>query len=157
MFCKHCGKELSDEAFMCPNCGTPINPNFANKNEHKKEETAKPEIDTVIASGVNKTGLTVAAFILSMIAFVTGIIFGAFMYVMPAYSFLLYIISTITILPSLAGISLGAYSLCAGRNNLPGNAKAFATVAVVFSVVVLLFLFLTTCLLTFGVIGPRQY
>lgn len=24
MYCKYCGKELSDEAIMCPNCGTPI-------------------------------------------------------------------------------------------------------------------------------------
>ena len=23
MFCTHCGKELADTAFMCPNCGAP--------------------------------------------------------------------------------------------------------------------------------------
>ncbi len=23
MYCKHCGKELADEALMCPDCGTP--------------------------------------------------------------------------------------------------------------------------------------
>ena len=24
MYCKHCGKELSEDAFMCPACGAPV-------------------------------------------------------------------------------------------------------------------------------------
>ncbi len=26
MFCKFCGKEISDEALACPNCGQPMSP-----------------------------------------------------------------------------------------------------------------------------------
>ena len=38
MFCKNCGKELADNAFMCPNCGAPtqtgpvIPPNASDKD-----------------------------------------------------------------------------------------------------------------------------
>lgn len=34
MFCKNCGKELADTAFMCPNCGAPTqaNTNYSPQN-----------------------------------------------------------------------------------------------------------------------------
>ena len=139
MYCRHCGKELSDEAFMCPDCGTPTGVDFAKKKIQK--ETPETE-----AGGINMTALSVVAFILSMFAFVTGIIFGAFCYEYVGAALLLYVLGATTILPALVGLSIGAYVLCK-RNLLSTNAKNFAIVAVVFASIVLLVLFLTACLI----------
>ena len=140
MFCKHCGKELSEEAFMCPNCGTPTRTDLNKDNTQK--ELANSEVESAPA-GVNKVGLATLAFVLSMIAFVTGIIFGALGYVF----FSLVFIESLSILPALAGIAIGVYLLSTERNRLTGNAKAFTVVSIVLSAVVLLFLFLTICII----------
>ena len=140
MYCIHCGKELSDEAFMCPNCGTPMNTDF-NKTKAQKEEPATS------TEGVNTTALSGVAFTLSMIAIVTGIIYGALLYVYISI-LMMFIISAISVLPALAGLAMGAYLLASGRDKLPSNAKAFAITSVVLSSVVLFFLFITACLTT---------
>lgn len=140
MYCRYCGKEISDEAFMCPNCGTPT----GTAPSKKKVQNAAPETS---AGGVNATALSVVAFILSMIAFVTGIIFGAFFYVYTGGVLLLYVLGTITILPALAGLSIGTYLLCSGRNQNTYGTKVLATISVIYSALVLTFLLITACLI----------
>ena len=140
MYCKHCGKELSDEAFMCPNCGAPTDAN----SPKKIAQTEEPE---TVAGGVNKTALSVVAFILAMIAFVTGIVFGAFFFEFAWSVLLLYILSASTILPALVSLSIGAYLLCTEKDKLEGKAKAYAIVSVVLCAVVLVFLFLSGSIL----------
>ena len=145
MYCRYCGKELSDKAFMCPHCGAPTNSDVAQKDEEKE---VKPETqNTAQTSDTNKTALAIVAFVLSTFALVTGIIFGAFFYVYVGSVVLLYIIGATTILPALAGLAIGSYLLSAGRNHLTFGGKLFATLAVIYSVIVLLFLFLTACLI----------
>lgn len=133
MFCSHCGKELSDDAFMCPNCGSPIR-----KTAQKK---------SIPQEGGKETGLAIAGFIPAMIAFVTGIIFGAFFYVYPGSALLLYTVGASTILPALAAISMNAYTLVRIRGKENALAKNLSITAIVLAGVALLFLFLTGCIL----------
>lgn len=133
MYCSHCGKEISAQAIMCPFCGEPT------KNAPIK--TAEPEVTTSV-QGDKVTGLSIIGLILAMFAFVTGIIFGAFFYCFSSSVVLIYIIGATTILPGLAGLSLGAYvHNVSGKTN--GTAKLCAVTAIVLSVIVLLFLFIT--------------
>lgn len=137
IFCRTCGKELSDEAFMCPNCGAPVN--GAHDAKTKPVEPAKTE--------TKASGLSVVAFLLATIAFVTGIIFGAFFFVFANSALLVYIIGAATILPALTGLSIGVYLLCSARNGLTSSAKAFSIIAIVFSAIALLFLFIGGCVI----------
>ena len=138
MYCRHCGKELSDEAFMCPNCGTPTGTEPPKKKVQNEESESS-------AGGVNTTALSVVTFIISMFAFVTGVIYGALFYVYtPLVT--LFIISVTSILPALAGLVIGAYLLVSGRDKLSDKAKTYAIVSIVLSSVVLFFLFITSCL-----------
>ncbi len=138
MFCRHCGKELADDAFMCPSCGSPTG--VAPIKQEPVKETEKSE------NSPHHTGLSAVAFILSLIALVTGVIFGAFFFVYENSALLLYILGASTILPALAGISIGAYLLCV-RSKLSSGAKAFAIVSIVLSAVVILFLFIGGCVI----------
>lgn len=58
MFCSNCGKELSDVAPICPNCGTPTNLNHTKKNKQIKEVDANEPQNRIFA---------VIGFVLSMI------------------------------------------------------------------------------------------
>ncbi len=138
MYCKHCGKELSDEAFMCPACGAPTG----------KPATQKSAAAPVKSAGVNLTGLSAVALFFAIVGFVTGIIFGAFFFVYPLSQLLLYILGTATILPSLAAVALGIYTLVDGKGGDNKSAKTMSIVAVVFAGVALLFLFLAGCIVT---------
>lgn len=138
MFCKHCGKELSNEAFMCPNCGAPTDVAAPVNKEPEKEEHRN--------GGTGLTGLSTVSLILACIAFVTGVVFGAFFFEYSNSAILLYVLSATTILPALAALSIGAYTLCAAKN---GNklAKSLSITAIVLSGAAVLFLFLAGCLL----------
>lgn len=139
MYCYNCGKEIANEALMCPNCGAPTK----NTNEVKQGETAP-----VVGSGVNTKALSVVGLILSVIAFVTGIIFEAlFLTYHNAYGhsvILLYVLSASSILPALTGLSIGTYILVSKEKNQ--TARACAICSVVFASIVLFFLFLGCCL-----------
>lgn len=140
MYCYHCGKELANEAPMCPNCGAPTR----NFSMTKQEETAP-----IVSSGVNVKALAAVGLILSAIAFVTGIIFGAFFFTYSYSMVLLYILSGSTILPGLAGLSIGVYvSLLKENNN--NTSKACAICTIVFASIVILFLFVGGCVIAAG-------
>ena len=156
MRCKNCGREIPNESSWCLYCGKPAPADFNRENiQTTPSETAdlnkeKIQVKPSQAGACAKhAGLAVVAVILSSIAFLAGFVMGGLCY---EYFTLLFIIDSITILPALAGLSLGAYALAAGRNNLTSSAKAFAIISVVFSALVLFFLFLTTCLIATGAV-----
>lgn len=61
MFCKHCGKELSDVAPICPNCGTPTGLNNPKTDVHIKK----------IDNNESQTQIyAIIGFTLSMIGFI---------------------------------------------------------------------------------------
>lgn len=131
MYCKHCGKELADEAIMCPDCGMPT----GIKPAHKP---APP------ADGHTAPLGTIALF-LALFSFVTGIVYGAFFYTYVASAILLYIIGTASILPGLVSICLGIAVLhrCETERD-----RSFAIASIVLAGVALLFLFIAGCVLS---------
>ncbi len=147
MFCKRCGKELSDEAFMCPECGEPtgVMPKFA-CNHVQEEQKKNAENDNHIPNaGFSQKGVTIVAFILTCIAFVTGIIFGAFFFVYQMSLYLLFILGATTILPALVGLAVGVYNLVGTKPEK--LVQALSITSIVLSSVVLLFLFIGGCVI----------
>ena len=138
MYCRHCGKEIADEAFMCPNCGAPTGTQKTITEQPTKEETTK--------HGVNIKGLSVAAFVLALFAFVTGVVFGVLFYTENQSPILLLVINASTILPALAGLTVSVYTLMVG-NDSDATSKSFSITSIVLSGVVLLFLFISACIL----------
>ena len=47
MFCKHCGKELADSAFMCPECGTPTSNMYPTTNQKSASKNGETIVDAV--------------------------------------------------------------------------------------------------------------
>lgn len=129
MYCKNCGKELSEEAIMCPNCGTPMG----------KISNARK-----VAHDASFVPFGVIALFLGCFSFVTGIIFGAFLYVYSAAVILLYFLGASTILPALTAICLG---IVAVMRKTESRDFALGIVAIALAGFVLLFLFLTACIL----------
>ncbi len=137
MYCRNCGKQLSDGAIMCPECGEPTKPlGTAPCVKENVTETPKGNSKLVDLLGI-------IGFFLSMFAFVTGIIFGAFMYVYPAAAPLLLVIGFTSILPALVGISICIPAV----KDEKANIKALAITGIVLSAIVLLFLFITACVI----------
>ena len=135
MYCKHCGKQLSDEAFMCPECGAPTGVKPPVPIEPPKDERTTPT--------AHNTPLGIIGFVLSTFAFVTGIIFGAFLFVFSGAVLLLYVLSATTILPGLVGICLGISAL----KNETGIAKILALTGIILAAFALLFMFIGGCVL----------
>ena len=47
MFCRNCGKELCDEAFVCPQCGVLVNENTGKQKEKSVVESNKDKIGLI--------------------------------------------------------------------------------------------------------------
>ena len=133
MYCKYCGKELSNEAIMCPNCGTPTD---LRTNPSKPQGT----------DGTPRAPFGLIALIFAAVAFLTGIIFGAF-FLVPYFNtnFLLYFICGTAILPGIASIGLASAALY-HRGSRTAD-RVMAIIAIVLAVIVLLFLFLSACVI----------
>ncbi len=141
MFCKNCGKELSDEAIMCPNCGTPT------VSAAKKKGGVSPKAVQTTGETGAKAG-AVIAFTASLIALVCGSFFIAFTK-LRWYSYgnsypLLGVVFGITmgfltISTALIGLFGGIYAIShtAGVKN-----KFFSIAATVFSAGILLTFFM---------------
>ncbi len=134
MYCRHCGKELSDEAILCPDCGTPtgVKPKPAAQN-----------------TGAHADPLGTIALFLAIFSFVTGIIFGAFFYTYAASVILLYIIGTSSVLPGLAAVCLGIAVLYRRGEE---KERLFAIISIVLAGVALFFLFIAGCVIASGAI-----
>ena len=63
MFCKNCGKELADSAFMCPNCGTPT------------QVTSKENSN---AKSVDMNTFAIVGFIISFLSSSIGLVLSIF-------------------------------------------------------------------------------
>lgn len=137
MYCRNCGKEIPDGSVTCSHCGTPVSGARPVKPDYRKETAA---------ADTSKTGLALVGFILSLFAFVTGIVFGALFFEFAGSQLLLFILGASTILPALSGLSIGAYLLCSARG-ISISAKAFSVIAIVLAAIVLLFLFIAGCVL----------
>ena len=133
MYCKHCGKQLSDEAILCPDCGTPTG--------------VKPTAHRPAPADGQSSPLGVIALFLALFSFVTGIVFGSFFYTYAASVILLYIIGASTILPALAAVCLGIAVLYRQGEE---RDRIFAIVSIVLAGVVLFFLFIAGCVIASG-------
>ena len=58
MFCKNCGKEISDEAVICPNCGVPV----------QKEQAPVEQKNTIATVGL------VLSFFVSVVGLILSIV-----------------------------------------------------------------------------------
>ena len=66
MFCSKCGKEISDDAVICPNCGVPTN--------NYNGVSTKPKSNTDDAGNVNT--MSIIALVMSFIIPLVGCILG---------------------------------------------------------------------------------
>lgn len=57
IYCKECGKEISDKAEKCPHCGFPMNPPIQNNYQTATQNNQK----------IKNSGLGVASLILSIL------------------------------------------------------------------------------------------
>lgn len=65
MFCKHCGKEISDEAFICPNCGVPM----------KQTVVEQTEVPTKL---VDMNTFAIVGFIIAFLSSAIGLVLSIF-------------------------------------------------------------------------------
>ena len=93
MYCKHCGKQLPDDAVTCTGCGSPTAPTTVTPQAHTSESPA-PQTKT---SFINSLGIV--GFVLAVYSFVTWVI-GMFSYYGTSYT------SSI-MSATLAAVSLG--------------------------------------------------
>lgn len=133
MYCRYCGKQISDEAIMCPDCGTPT--------QNMEKTTAAKEVkpQEVEAPVTSASQLSVVGFVLALISFVSSMIFGSYLFA-EAYANG-YIIGCGSIMPAFAGLSIGIYRVKLER----GGKKAFAIISIVLSGIALFYLFLAFC------------
>ena len=138
MYCKHCGKEISDEAIACPGCGHPTKVDRHGRNEKvltkKDPRLSNPSL--------------IAGFVLSAIAFVAGVILLSLSIVGNYESILYY--SVLILLPAVIGLALDIFGL--SRANIFGtNAqKGLAIAGIVLAGIVLLYFFVVCCIIAYA-------
>lgn len=125
MYCRHCGKQLPDEAVVCPECGTHTDSTTITPHEAQSNNTA-PETKK---SFFNSMGIV--GFVLSVYAFVTYIL-STLSYYGSSY------ISSI-IPAALTGISLGII----GIRHAKGSARVLAIVGLALSGLLILIAIIT--------------
>lgn len=130
MFCKNCGKEIANDAFMCPNCGSPA-------SAPAEKQAASPNTEG--------SSVPLVAFILSLIAFVMAPFVGAAFFICNN-GFTIMLSSIALILITLCGFVFSLFAV-ARVHNQSVRAKVFSILSVVFTGVVLLLLFV--CLVIF--------
>ena len=59
MFCNNCGKEIDDNAYVCPNCGVKV--------------SSGQQVETTVSKKVN--GLGIAGFVVSLVSLWLGMYF----------------------------------------------------------------------------------
>lgn len=127
MYCKHCGKTLSDEAIVCPGCGHPTRQDRCARRGKTLLEDDQSNICAIVA------------FVLSVIAFVTAPFASAAFFICDN-GFTILLSGIALILITLCGFILGLIAFLHVRIQ-PTKIKVFSILAVVFTSVVLLLLF----------------
>ncbi len=77
-FCKHCGKEVLDDAIICPNCGCSVEYDMPNKSNVQGDYCS---VDSIYTNQQQQTqridsysGLSIAGFVLSFFGGLLGLI-----------------------------------------------------------------------------------
>ena len=71
MYCKNCGKEISDNAYVCPNCGVKVATETA-----PRQKNNKALIGFIFSFFIPLVGLAIAAIVISAVTLVINIIVG---------------------------------------------------------------------------------
>lgn len=154
MFCKRCGTQIPDDAAICPECGTATaTPQTPDGTVYKRSmrgfyyKSNTPDVPSTprTPSTPKMLGAAAAAFALAMIAFITGIVFFAFLFTFEGAFVLVYVLGASTILPALVGFGLGIFVSVAAKGQF--GARALAICACVFTAIVLFLLFVGGCVI----------
>ncbi len=135
MYCKHCGKELAESAFMCPDCGTP---------------TGKMHAPGNIKSPAAKTGriASVSGFALSIISFVTTTVLVTLVIVHMNG----FLGSELYVTAGLIGLVLNIYGLYKAKEGNDSVARGLAIAGIV-----LVSIALSYCFIAYAIFGGRYY
>lgn len=128
MYCKHCGKEISDEAIACPGCGHPTKCNHARKERPSMQD---PRLSNPAA---------IAGLVLSAIAFVAGIVLLSIS-LAKSYGSILYY-NILVVLPAVLGLALDIFGFSRARIFGTFLQKALAIVGMVLAGIALLYFFI---------------
>ena len=139
MYCKHCGKELSDEAPLCPNCGTPT----------ENSPIRKPERN--VGTG-KKRPCAVIGFVLSLISLVTTIILVTMGMICGGF-----LGETLFTVSSLAGLVFSIFGLSEAKKNEDGVARGLAITGIVFASVAIFYIFIIDAIFTPMFAAPDHY
>lgn len=136
MYCKYCGKELSDEAPMCPNCGTPT----AKSPFHKPEQNAGTGRRRACAvSGFTLSLISLAAtFVLVTLGMICGVFLGEALFTISA----------------LAGLVLSIFGLSEAKKNADNVARGLAIAGIVLASVSIFYIFIIDAVFT-PMFGPE--
>ena len=143
MFCTHCGKELADNALMCPSCGSPTsntqNPVIGATEAGRQE---KPQQKTK-----EKNPAAVAGFVLSAISFVLGFILITCIFALygtDAFFSASPYVSLFVLIPAFGGLALNIYGML--HKNLNSTTKFLCILGLVFAGITIFYFFLGLCL-----------
>ena len=94
MYCRHCGKQISDEAIMCPDCGAPTKP-------VKVTPPQEPNIEKPVSDDKKSffNSLGIVGFVLSIYALIA--------YLLASISYFGTGITSGVIPAALTGVSIG--------------------------------------------------
>ena len=73
MFCKHCGKELLDDAAFCPHCGAALKES-PEKDEFFDAPPARPSYTPPAEKKAQWNPLSIVGFVLSFVVAIAGLI-----------------------------------------------------------------------------------
>lgn len=147
MYCKHCGKELSDEAVMCPNCGTPT----MHRAQPKKSAAESEPAPAVELKG--KTG-AIIAFTCALIALLCCIFFVSYTI---AYGRIRIYSNHFSVLGAVFGYAMGLLTIATALLGLLGGIygvihaagvrkyRALSTAAIAISASALIIFFMLYC------------
>ena len=69
MFCPTCGKEINDNAVICPNCGCPT-------NNQPPQQAVAPATSAPMLENGEKPGMATAALVCAFLVPIVGLILG---------------------------------------------------------------------------------
>ena len=135
MYCKHCGKEISDDAIACPGCGHPT-----------KVDQLVPKEKVFSARDPRRSNPSViAGFVLSAIAFVAGIILLSISLVGNVESMVIY--GMLIVLPAVIGLILDIYGLSRAYIFGTNIQKGLAIAGIALAGIVLFYFFVVCCII----------
>lgn len=134
MFCKNCGKELSENAFVCPDCGEPV------ATTPHADNTATKTIDNGKSMPMSVAGFTASLVsVACWVCFLALTLCGSGSYTL----FMGIVLGVITGIVCLAGLFLSVTAIFGTKD---GKYRAFALTGIILSGCMLLGFLLLTCI-----------